>query len=140
MLDGLVMGMDFLDRYAKDGGGLWLEDQFVHLTQRVDARCGAYFQRFLGCAPSVGGREFEGADDVAMTEHEDVGRWGDLLRGDDFSRAEEVADEVEGMNVKVEQGIALWIVASEVAEVVADKMLLAQTLLKDLNGGSIAFL
>ena len=42
--------------------------------------------------------------------------------------AEEISDEVEGMDVKVEQGITLWIVASEIMEVITDKMLIAQSL------------
>ena len=44
------------------------------------------------------------------------------------------------MDVKVEQGITLWIVTSEVVEIVTDKMLLVQMLLKDLHGRSITFL
>ena len=75
-----------------------------------------------------------------MTQHEDIGRRGDLLAGDDFGLAEEISNEVEGMDVKVEQGITLWIVASKVMEVVTDKMLFAQMLLKDLHGRSITFL
>ena len=75
-----------------------------------------------------------------MTQHEDIGRRGDLLAGDDFGLAEEISNEVEGMDVKVEQGITLWIVASEIMEVITDKMLFAQMLLKDLHGRSITFL
>ena len=75
-----------------------------------------------------------------MTEHEDIGRWGDLLAGYDFGLAKEIGNEVEGMDVKVEQGITLWIVASEVMEVITDKMLFAQSFLKDLHGRGIAFL
>ena len=75
-----------------------------------------------------------------MTQHEDIGRRGDLLAGDDFGLAEEISNEVEGMDVKVEQGITLWIVASEIVEIVTDMMLFAQMLLKDLHGRSITFL
>lgn len=89
---------------------------------------------FFGSSPSVSGGEFKSADDIGMTEHEDVGRWGDLLTGYDFGLAEEIGDKVERMDVKVEQGITLWIVASEIMEVITDKMLFAQMLLKDLHG------
>ena len=75
-----------------------------------------------------------------MTQHEDIGRRGDLLAGDDFGLAEEISNEVEGMDVKVEQGITLWIVASEIVEIVTDMMLFAQMLLKDLHGRSKTFL
>ena len=75
-----------------------------------------------------------------MTQHEDIGRWGYLLAGDDFGLAEEISNEVEGMDVKVEQGITLWIVACEIMEVITDKMLIAQMLLKDLHGRSKTFL
>ena len=46
---------------------------------------------------------------MSMTEHEDIGRRGDLLAGYDFGLAKEIGNEVEGMDVKVEQGVALWI-------------------------------
>ena len=75
-----------------------------------------------------------------MTEHEDIGCRGDLLAGYDFGLAKEIDNEVERMDIKVEQCITLWIVASEVMEVITDKMLFAQTLLKDLHGRGIAFL
>ena len=65
---------------------------------------------------------------MGMTEHEDIGRRGDLLAGDDFWLAEEISNEVQGMDIKVEQGITLWIIANEVMEGVTDKMLFAQTL------------
>ena len=38
------------------------------------------------------------------------------------------------------EGITFWIIACEVMEVVTDKMLFAQTFLKDLHGRGIAFL
>ena len=44
------------------------------------------------------------------------------------------------MDIKAGQGIALWIVTCEVMEVVTDKLLFAQTLLKDLHGRGITFL
>ena len=44
-----------------------------------------------------------------MTEHEDIGRRGDLLAGYDFGLAKEIGNEVDRMGVKVEQGVALWI-------------------------------
>ena len=44
------------------------------------------------------------------------------------------------MDVEVEQSITFWIVTSEVVEVITDKMLFAQTFLKDLHGRGIAFL
>ena len=84
--------------------------------------------------------EFEGADDVGMAEHKDVGRRGDSSAGYDFRFAKEMSNEVEGMDVKVEQGITLQIVASEIVEVVTDKRLLSQSLLKDVNGRGITFL
>ena len=59
---------------------------------------------------------------MGMTQHEDIGRRGDLLAGKDFGFTEQIADEVERMDVEVEQGITLWIVASEIVEIVTDKM------------------
>ena len=44
------------------------------------------------------------------------------------------------MDVKVEQGITFWIVTSEVVEIVTDKMLFVQMLLKDPHGRGIALL
>ena len=44
------------------------------------------------------------------------------------------------MDIKVEQGITLWIVTSEVMEIITDKMLFVQMLLKDLHCRSITFL
>lgn len=44
------------------------------------------------------------------------------------------------MDVEVEQSITFWIVTSEVVEVITDKMLFAQTFLKDLHGRGIALL
>ena len=44
------------------------------------------------------------------------------------------------MDEKVEQSVTFWIVACEEMEVITDKMLFAQTLLKDLHGRGIAFL
>ena len=75
-----------------------------------------------------------------MTEHEDIGRWGYLLAGDDFGFAKEIGNEIEGMDVEVEQSITFWIVTSEVVEIVTDKMLFVQMLLKDLHGRGIALL
>ena len=77
---------------------------------------------------------------MGVTEHEDIGRRGNFLAGDDFGVSEEIDYEVERMDEKVEQGITLWIVACEVMEVVIDKMLFAQSLTKDLHGRGIAFL
>ena len=77
---------------------------------------------------------------MGMAQHEEVGRWGDLLAGDDFGLAKKMGNEVEGVDVKIEQGITFWIIACEVMEVVTDKMLFAQTFLKDLHGRGIAFL
>ena len=58
----------------------------------------------------------------------------------DFRFTEQMAYKVEGMAVKVEQSVTFWIVACEEMEVITDKMLFAQTLLKDLHGRGIAFL
>ena len=44
------------------------------------------------------------------------------------------------MDVEVEQSITFWIVTSEVVEIVTDKILFVQMLLKDLHGRGIAFL
>ena len=63
-----------------------------------------------------------------MTQHEGIGRRGDLLAGDDFGFAEEISNEVEGMDVKVKRCVTLRIVASEIMEVITDKMLIAQSL------------
>ena len=37
VFDGLIVGMDFLDRNAEDGGRFWLESQLLHLREAVDA-------------------------------------------------------------------------------------------------------
>ena len=132
--------MNLLVWDAKDGGRFWLEGQFFHLRETVDALRCADFEGFFSRSPGVGGGEFEGADDLGMTEHEDIGRRGDLLAGDDFGLAEEIGNEIEGMDVEVEQSITFWIVTSEVVEVITDKMLFAQTFLKDLHGRGIALL
>ena len=63
-----------------------------------------------------------------------------MLAGDDFGLAEEISNEVEGMDVKVEQSVTFWIVACEVMEIITDKMFFVQTLAKDLHGRGIAFL
>ena len=128
VFDSSIMSVNLLVWDAKDGGRFWLEGQFFHLRETVDALRCADFEGFFSRSPGVGGGEFESADDVWMTEHEDIGRWGYLLAGDDFGLAEEISNEVEGMDVKVEQGITLWIVASEIMEVITDKMLIAQSL------------
>ena len=44
------------------------------------------------------------------------------------------------MDVKVKRCVTLRIVASEIVEIVTDKMLFAQRLLKDLHGRSKTFL
>ena len=75
-----------------------------------------------------------------MLEHEDVGRRGDLLAGDDFWFAKEIGDKVERMDVKVEQGITFWIVASEIMKVITDKRLFGEPCPKELHGGGIALL
>lgn len=128
VFDSSIMSVNLLVWDAKDGGRFWLEGQFFHLRETVDALCCADLEGFFGGCPGVGGGEFKSADDVGMTQHEDIGRRGDLLAGDDFGLAEEISNEVEGMDVKVEQGITLWIVASEIMEVITDKMLIAQSL------------
>ena len=75
-----------------------------------------------------------------MSEHEDIGRWGNLLTDDDFRLAKKMDNEVEGMDIKVEQGITLRVCPCKIMEVVNDKMLFAQSLTKDLHGRGIAFL
>lgn len=140
VFDVLIVGMDFLDRNAEDGGRFWLESQLLHLREAVDALRCADFEGFFGGCPGVGGGEFKSADDVGMTEHNDVGCRGDLLTGEDFWFTKKMGNKVEGMNVEVGQGITLRIVASEIVEIVTDKMLFAQMLLKDLHGRSITFL
>ena len=140
VFDGFIVGMDFLDRDAENGRWIWFEGQFFHLRETVDALRCADFEGFFSRSPGVGGGEFESADDVWMTEHEDIGRWGYLLAGDDFWFAKEIGDKVERMDEKVEQSVTFWIVACEEMEVITDKMLFAQTLLKDLHGRGIAFL
>lgn len=37
VFDVLIVGMDFLDRNAEDGGRFWLESQLLHLREAVDA-------------------------------------------------------------------------------------------------------
>ena len=63
-----------------------------------------------------------------------------MLTGEDFWFAKKMGNKVEGMDVKVEQGITFWIVTSEVVEIVTDKMLFVQMLLKDPHGRGIALL
>ena len=140
VFDSSIMSVNLLVWDAKDGGRFWLEDQFFHLKETVDALRCADFEGFFSRSPGVGGGEFESADDVWMTEHEDIGRWGYLLAGDDFWFAKEIGDKVERMDEKVEQSVTFWIVACEEMEVITDKMLFAQTFLKDLHGRGIAFL
>lgn len=77
---------------------------------------------------------------MGMTEHNDVGCRGDLLTGEDFWFAKKMGNKVEGMDVKVKRCVTLRIVTSEVVKVITDKMLFAQTFLKDLHGRGIALL
>ena len=65
---------------------------------------------------------------MGVTEHNDVGRWGDLLADDDFGLAKEISHEVKRMDEQIKKSITFWIVACEVMEVVTDKMLFAQSL------------
>ena len=44
----------------------------ISSPKAVNARRGADFQCFLGSSPGIGGRKFEGADDLRMTKHEKV--------------------------------------------------------------------
>ena len=37
VFDVLIVGMDFLDRNAEDGGRFWFEGQSFHLGDAVDA-------------------------------------------------------------------------------------------------------
>ena len=55
VFDGFVMLVDFLDRNAEDGGRFWLESQFFHLRETVDALRCADFEGFFGRSPGVGG-------------------------------------------------------------------------------------
>lgn len=57
-----------------------------------------------------------------------------------FLVCQKMGNKVEGMDVKVKRCVTLRIVASEIVEIVTDKMLFAQMLLKDLHGRSITFL
>lgn len=77
---------------------------------------------------------------MRVTEHQDIGIFVHNLAGDDFWLAKEIGNKIEGMDVKVEQSITLWIIACEIMEVITDKMLFAQTLAKDLHGWGIALL
>ena len=140
VFDSSIMSVNLLVWDAKDGGRFWLEGQFFHLRETVDALRCADFEGFFSRSPGVGGGEFESADDVWMTEHEDIGRWGYLLAGDDFWFAKDIGDKVERMDEKVEQSVTFWIVACEVMEIITDKMFFVQTLAKDLHGRGIAFL
>ena len=106
----------------------------------VNARRCADFQRFIGSSPGIGGGEFEGADDLRMTKHENVGSWSDLPTSHDFGFAEEISNEVDGMDIQTKEGVTLWVVAGEIMEVVIDKSLLCKPFPKDLYGRSISFL
>lgn len=97
ILDGLMIWTDFLKWDVEESGWLGIISKFPHLRKSIDARMGTYFQRFFGSRPCVGGGEFEGTDDMGMTEHEDVGCGGDLSAGDDFGFTEEINNKVEGM-------------------------------------------
>ena len=46
---------------------------------------------------------------MGMTQHEEVGRWGDLLTGEDFWFAKKMGNKVEGMDVKVKRCVTLRI-------------------------------
>ena len=67
---------------------------------------------------------------MGMTQHEDIGRRGDLLAGDDFGLAEKISNEVEGMDVEVEQCISLGKCPREVMQIVTDKMRFAEAFLQ----------
>lgn len=114
ILDGLMIWTDFLKWDVEEGGWLGIISKFLHLRKAIDARMGTYFQRFFGSRPCVSGGEFEGADNVRMLEHKYVRVHGDLLAGNDFGLTEQIACEVEGMDVEIEQGIAFWIGSCEV--------------------------
>ena len=72
VFDSFIMSVNLLVWDAKDGGRFWLEGQFFHLRETVDALRCADFEGFFGRSPGVGGGELKGADDVRMTEHEDI--------------------------------------------------------------------
>ena len=62
------------------------------------------------------------------------------MTGEDFGSAEQMDNEVEGMDMQIKEGITLWIVAGEIMEIVIDKSLLCKPFPKDLYGRSISFL
>ena len=140
VFDDSVTRTDFLVWNVENGKGFGFENQFFHLRETINARGSADFEGFFGSSPSVCGGEFESADDVRMTEHENIGPWGDLLAGYDFGVSKEIGDKVERMDEKVEQSVTFWIVACEVMEVITDKMFFVQTFPKDFNNRSITFL
>ena len=74
VFDSSIMSVNLLVWDAKDGGRFCLEGQFFHLRETVDTLRCADFEGFFSRSPGVGGGEFESADDVWMTEHEDIGR------------------------------------------------------------------
>lgn len=102
VFDGSILSVKLLDGNAVEGGRLWLEGQCFHLREMVDAFGCTDFDRFFGRTPSIGGGEFKGADEVGMLKHEDIGRRGDALAGNDFGLAKKEDNQVEGMDVKVE--------------------------------------
>ena len=115
-----MTGAHFLHGDAEDTGGNGRKGKFFHLGEIVDARLGADFQCFFGGSPCVGCGEFEGADDVRMLEHEYVRVLGNPSNGDCLWLAKQIANEVKGMDVEVEQSITFWVCSSEVMQVVID--------------------
>ena len=62
------------------------------------------------------------------------------MAGYDFGFAKQMDDEVKGMDKQIKEGITLWIIASEIMEVVINKSLLCEPLPEELYGRSISLL
>ena len=66
---------------------------------------------------------------MRMTKHENVGSWSDLPTIHDFGFAEEISNEVEGMDIQTKEGVTLWVGSCEVMKVIADRMFLVKPFL-----------
>ena len=55
VFDNFILIMNLLVWDAKDGRRFWLEGQFFHLRETVDALRCADFEGFFGRSPGVGG-------------------------------------------------------------------------------------
>ena len=62
------------------------------------------------------------------------------MTGEDFGSAEQMDNEVEGMDMQIKEGVTLGVGSREVLKVITDKVLLVQPFPKKLNGRGITLL